>query len=107
MGGHEVELLVAADSRVQTSVLCDGTSLVFVFSQTSSRGDGNNSDMNSLSSDMLDIILQEDSCSATSGSMGSGSNGCRTSSGTSNSGTSKSRESASGTSGSGTGSGLF
>lgn len=86
----------------------NGTSLVFVFSQASSRGDGNNSDMNSLSSDMLDIILQEDSCSATSGSMGSGSNGCRTSaSGTSNSGTSKSRESASGTSGSGTGSGLF
>ncbi|CAG07634.1 unnamed protein product, partial [Tetraodon nigroviridis] len=73
--------------------------------QASSRGDGNNSDINSLSSDMLDIILQEDSCSATSGSMGSGSNGCGTSaSGTSNSGTSKSRESASGTSGSGKGS---
>ncbi|XP_071348620.1 period circadian protein homolog 2 isoform X2 [Trachinotus anak] len=82
--------------------------------QASSRGDGNNSDVNSSSSDMLDIILHEDSCSgtgsATSGSMGSGSNGCGTSaSGTSNSGTSKSRtsasgESASGTSGSGTGS---
>ncbi|XP_041658479.1 period circadian protein homolog 2 isoform X2 [Cheilinus undulatus] len=80
----------------------------------SSRGDGNNSDVNSLSSDMLDIILHEDSCSgtgsATSGSMGSGSNGCGTSaSGTSNSRTSKSRTSASGasasgTSGSGTGS---
>uniref|UniRef100_A0A7N5ZTX9 Period circadian protein homolog 2 n=1 Tax=Anabas testudineus TaxID=64144 RepID=A0A7N5ZTX9_ANATE len=59
-----------------------------------SRGDGNNSDANSSSSDMFDIILQEDSCSgtgsATSESMGSGSNGCRTSaSGTSNSGTSK------------------
>uniref|UniRef100_A0AAQ5Y0M2 Period circadian protein homolog 2 n=1 Tax=Amphiprion ocellaris TaxID=80972 RepID=A0AAQ5Y0M2_AMPOC len=58
-----------------------------------SRGDGNNSDANSSSSDMLDIILQEDSCSgtgsATSGSMGSGSNGC----GTSASGTSKSRTS--------------
>uniref|UniRef100_A0AAQ5YPN6 Period circadian protein homolog 2 n=1 Tax=Amphiprion ocellaris TaxID=80972 RepID=A0AAQ5YPN6_AMPOC len=58
--------------------------------QTSSRGDGNNSDANSSSSDMLDIILQEDSCSgtgsATSGSMGSGSNGCGTSaSGTNNS----------------------
>lgn len=80
---------------------------MFVFSQASSRGDGNNSDLNSLSSDMLDIILQEDSCSATSGSMGSGSNGCGTSaSGTSNSGTSKSRESASGTSGSGTGLGF-
>ncbi|XP_041805937.1 period circadian protein homolog 2 isoform X2 [Chelmon rostratus] len=82
--------------------------------EASSRGDGNNSDINSLSSDMLDIILHEDSCSgtgsATSGSMGSGSNGCGTSaSGTSNSGTSKSRTSgsaasASGTSGSGTGS---
>ncbi|XP_054479590.1 period circadian protein homolog 2 isoform X2 [Anoplopoma fimbria] len=77
--------------------------------EASSRGDGNNSDANSLSSDMLDIILHEDSCSgtgsATSGSIGSGSNGCGTSaSGTSNSGTSKSRTSASGTSGSGTGS---
>ncbi|XP_078119948.1 period circadian protein homolog 2 isoform X4 [Sander vitreus] len=67
-------------------------------------GDGNNSDTNSLSSGMLDIIPDEDSCSgtgsATSGSMGSGSNGCRTSA----SGTSKSRTSASGTSGSGKGS---
>uniref|UniRef100_A0AAQ6IS50 Period circadian protein homolog 2 n=1 Tax=Anabas testudineus TaxID=64144 RepID=A0AAQ6IS50_ANATE len=58
--------------------------------QASSRGDGNNSDANSSSSDMFDIILQEDSCSgtgsATSESMGSGSNGCRTSaSGTNNS----------------------
>lgn len=80
---------------------------MFVFSQASSGGEGNNSDLNSLSSDMLDIILQEDSCSATSGSMGSGSNGCGTSaSGTSNSGTSQSRESASGTSGSGTGLGF-
>uniref|UniRef100_A0A665T7N4 Period circadian protein homolog 2 n=1 Tax=Echeneis naucrates TaxID=173247 RepID=A0A665T7N4_ECHNA len=62
--------------------------------QTSSRGDGNNSDANSSSSDLFDIILHEDSCSgtgsATSESMGSGSNGCGTSaSGTSNSGTSK------------------
>ncbi|XP_076000671.1 period circadian protein homolog 2 isoform X1 [Genypterus blacodes] len=77
--------------------------------QASSPGDGNNSDANSSSSDMLSIILHEDSCSgsgsATSGSMGSGSNGCGTSaSGTSNSGTSKSRTSASGASGSGTGS---
>uniref|UniRef100_UPI0037E79545 period circadian protein homolog 2 isoform X2 n=1 Tax=Semicossyphus pulcher TaxID=241346 RepID=UPI0037E79545 len=75
--------------------------------QASSRGDGNNSDINSSSSDMLDIILHEDSCSgtgsATSGSMGSRSNGCGTSaSGTSNSGTSKSRTSASGASASGT-----
>ncbi|KAL6104575.1 per2 [Pungitius sinensis] len=72
--------------------------------EASSRGDGNNSDANSLSSDMLDIILHEDSCSGTgsltSGSIGSGSNGC----GTSASGTSQSRTSASGTSGSGTGS---
>lgn len=83
--------------------------------QASSRGDGNNSDANSSSSDMLDIILHEDSCSgtgsATSGSMGSRSNGCGTSaSGTSNSGTSKSRTSASGTSASGTsgsGTGLY
>ncbi|KAK9539242.1 hypothetical protein VZT92_004359 [Zoarces viviparus] len=77
--------------------------------EASSRGDGSNSDANSLSSDMLDIILHEDSCSgtgsATSGSIGSGSNGCGTSAGgTSNSGTSQSRTSASGTSGSGTGS---
>ncbi|KAM6919651.1 period circadian protein homolog 2 [Lycodopsis pacificus] len=77
--------------------------------QASSRGDGNNSEANSLSSDMLDIILHEDSCSgtgsATSGSIGSGSNGRGTSAGgTSNSGTSQSRTSPSGTSGSGTGS---
>ncbi|XP_072220541.1 period circadian protein homolog 2 isoform X2 [Leuresthes tenuis] len=69
--------------------------------QRSLHGDGNNSDVNSSSSDMLDIILQEDSCSgtgsATSGSMASGSNGC----GTSASGTSKSRTSASGASASG------
>ncbi|XP_041849305.1 period circadian protein homolog 2 isoform X2 [Melanotaenia boesemani] len=70
--------------------------------QRSLHGYGNNSDANSTSSDMLDIILQEDSCSgtgsATSGSMASGSNGC----GTSASGTSKSRTSASGASASGT-----
>lgn len=64
--------------------------------------EGNNSDVISTSSDMLDIILQEDSCSgtgsATSGSMGSGSNGF----GTSASGMSKSRTSASGASASGT-----
>ncbi|XP_060940065.1 period circadian protein homolog 2 [Limanda limanda] len=77
--------------------------------EASSRGSGNTSDSNSLSSGMLDILLQEDSCSgtgsATSGSMGSGSNGRGTSaSGTSNSRTSGSGGSASGTSGSGTGS---
>ncbi|XP_051943621.1 period circadian protein homolog 2 isoform X2 [Hippocampus zosterae] len=64
--------------------------------QASSRGDGNNSDNNSSSSDMLDIIMQEDSCSgsgsATSGSVRSRSNGC----GTSASGTSNSRASGSG-----------
>ncbi|XP_077378100.1 period circadian protein homolog 2 isoform X2 [Festucalex cinctus] len=74
--------------------------------QASSRGDGNHSDNNSSSSDMLDIILQEDSYSgtgsATSGSMHSRSNGCGTSaSGTSNSRTSNSRTSNSGASGSG------
>ena len=94
--GFEVELLFNA------------AALMLLFSQGNSRGDGNNSDVNSSSSDMLDIILHEDSCSgtgsATSGSMGSGSNGCGTSaSGTSNSGTSKSRTSGSGASGSGTG----
>ncbi|XP_061695077.1 period circadian protein homolog 2 isoform X2 [Syngnathoides biaculeatus] len=78
-------------------------------SEGSSRGDSNNSDNNSSSSDMLDIILQEDSCSgtgsATSGSMHSRSNGCGTSaSGTSNSRTSNSGASGSGISGSGTGS---
>uniref|UniRef100_A0A3Q3XLK0 Period circadian protein homolog 2 n=1 Tax=Mola mola TaxID=94237 RepID=A0A3Q3XLK0_MOLML len=66
--------------------------------KASSHGDGNNSDINSLSSDMLEIILHEDSCSgtgsATSGSMGSGSNGSgTTASRMSNSGTSKSRTS--------------
>ncbi|XP_051943622.1 period circadian protein homolog 2 isoform X3 [Hippocampus zosterae] len=65
-------------------------------SEASSRGDGNNSDNNSSSSDMLDIIMQEDSCSgsgsATSGSVRSRSNGC----GTSASGTSNSRASGSG-----------
>ncbi|XP_027876569.1 period circadian protein homolog 2-like isoform X2 [Xiphophorus couchianus] len=59
--------------------------------------EGNNSDVISTSSDMLDIILQEDSCSATSGSMGSGSNGF----GTSASRMSKSRTSASSASASG------
>lgn len=112
VGARGAQLLAAAHSRIRSSVhsiICvNGTLLMFVFSQASSRGDGNNSDINSLSSDMLDIILHEDSCSATSGSMGSGSNGCGTSaSGTSNSGTSKSRESASGTSGSATGLGAF
>nr|XP_046263873.1 period circadian protein homolog 2 isoform X2 [Scatophagus argus] len=99
-----------------TSCVCERLSWDKVFSrlracskEASSRGDGNNSDANSSSSDMLDIILHEDSCSgsgsATSGSMGSGFNGCGTSaSGTSNSGTSKSRTSGSGASGSGTGS---
>ncbi|XP_030608629.1 period circadian protein homolog 2 isoform X2 [Archocentrus centrarchus] len=63
--------------------------------QTSSHGDCNNSDANSSSSDMLNIILQEDSFSGT-GSATSGSMGYRTSaSGMSNSGTSEGRTSAS------------
>ncbi|XP_045062211.1 period circadian protein homolog 2 isoform X3 [Coregonus clupeaformis] len=80
-------------------------------------GDGNHSDVNSSSSDLLDILLHSDSrsgtSSATSGSMGSSSNGCGTSARTSNSGmsnnsgmlgcrTSASGTSASGVSGSGT-----
>ncbi|XP_019734543.1 period circadian protein homolog 2 isoform X3 [Hippocampus comes] len=73
-----------------------GTPQAKELNQASSRGDCNNSDNNSSSSDMLDIILQEDSCSgsgsATSGSVRSRSNGC----GTSASGTSNSRASASG-----------
>lgn len=101
------------DPSNEVKFLFNGNTLIlfaffFFFLQASSPGDENNSDANSLSSDMLSIILHEDSCSgsgsATSGSMGSGSNGCGTSaSGTSNSGTSKSRTSASGASGSGTG----
>lgn len=103
VGAHGAPPLAASLRPIQCSSVdrVNGTWRMFVFWQASPRGDGNNSD--SLSSDMLDIILHEDSCSATSGSMGSGSNGC----GTSNSGTSKSRESASGTSGSGTGFGAF
>lgn len=109
------EVLQSVGQNYEVKLLFNGTALMFLFSQASSRGDGNNSDVNSSSSDMLDIILHEDSCSgtgsATSGSMGSGSNGCGTSaSGTSNSGTSKSRTSGSGTSASGTsgsGTGLF
>uniref|UniRef100_A0A8C4DEF6 Period circadian protein homolog 2 n=1 Tax=Dicentrarchus labrax TaxID=13489 RepID=A0A8C4DEF6_DICLA len=90
------EVLQSAGQSYEVKLLFNGTALMFLFLQASSRGDGNNSDVNSSSSDMLDIILHEDSCSgtgsATSGSMGSGSNGCGTSaSGTSNSGTSKSR----------------
>nr|XP_015812393.2 period circadian protein homolog 2 isoform X2 [Nothobranchius furzeri] len=94
-----------------TSSVCEGLSWDKVWSrvgafskQRSSRDETNISDAISTSSDMLDIILQEDSYSgtgsATSGSMGSGSNGC----GTSASGISKSRTSASGTSGSFSGS---
>ncbi|XP_014880303.1 period circadian protein homolog 2-like isoform X1 [Poecilia latipinna] len=86
-----------------TSCVCERLSWDKVWSRlgagSKERSDeGNNSDVISTSSDMLDIILQEDSCSgtgsATSGSMGSGSNGF----GTSASGKSKSRTSASGAS---------
>lgn len=74
--------------------------LQYLFLQTSSQCDANNSDANSSSSDMLNIILQEDSFSGT-GSATSGSMGYRTSaSGTSNSGTSEGRTSASRVSGS-------
>ncbi|XP_055084537.1 period circadian protein homolog 2 isoform X2 [Periophthalmus magnuspinnatus] len=96
---------------VDTSCVCERLSwdklcsrLGALSYEISSRGDGNNSDANSSSSDMFDVILHEDSCSgtgsATSGSMGSASNGCGTSSGTSNSRTSASGGSASGISGS-------
>ncbi|XP_075953885.1 period circadian protein homolog 2 [Anarhichas minor] len=93
------EVLQSAGQSYEVKLLFHSVAFMFVFLQASSRGDGNNSDANSLSSDMLDIILHEDSCSgtgsATSGSIGSGSNGCGTSaSGTSNSGTSQSRTSA-------------
>ncbi|XP_012706715.2 period circadian protein homolog 2 isoform X1 [Fundulus heteroclitus] len=90
-----------------TSCVCERLSWDKVWSRlgacSKERSDeGNHSDVISTSSDMLDIILQEDSCSgtgsATSGSMGSGSNGF----GTSGSGMSKSRTSASGASASGT-----
>uniref|UniRef100_A0A6Q2XC78 Period circadian protein homolog 2 n=1 Tax=Esox lucius TaxID=8010 RepID=A0A6Q2XC78_ESOLU len=60
--------------------------------QVNSPGDSNQSDANSSSSDLLDILLHSDShsgtSSATSGSMGSRSNGCGISARTSNSRTS-------------------
>ncbi|KAM6948313.1 period circadian protein homolog 2 [Aplochiton taeniatus] len=94
-------------SLQDTHCACEGLSWDKVYSRMTSFGkeshspeDGNHSDANTSSSDMLDILLQEDTGSATSGSMGSHSNGC----GTSNSRTSASGASASGTSGSGTGS---
>ncbi|KAJ8274591.1 hypothetical protein COCON_G00092160 [Conger conger] len=60
--------------------------------EAGSHSDGHHSDANSTLSDLMDILLQEDSRSgtgsATSGSLGSGSNGCGTfASGTSGSGT--------------------
>uniref|UniRef100_A0A3P8XP44 Period circadian protein homolog 2 n=1 Tax=Esox lucius TaxID=8010 RepID=A0A3P8XP44_ESOLU len=62
-----------------------------------SPGDSNQSDANSSSSDLLDILLHSDShsgtSSATSGSMGSRSNGCGISARTSNSRTSNNRSS--------------
>uniref|UniRef100_A0A665T7Q3 Period circadian protein homolog 2 n=1 Tax=Echeneis naucrates TaxID=173247 RepID=A0A665T7Q3_ECHNA len=93
-----LELELSVDKQDNTVLVSagQGTNVSEREKATSSRGDGNNSDANSSSSDLFDIILHEDSCSgtgsATSESMGSGSNGCGTSaSGTSNSGTSKSR----------------
>ncbi|KAM9460124.1 period circadian protein homolog 2-like isoform 4-T4 [Salvelinus alpinus] len=85
--------------------------------EVGSPGNGNHSDVNSSSNDLLDILLHSDSrsgtSSGTSGSMGFSSNGCATSARTSNSGmsnkggtlgcrTSAIGESASGVSGSGT-----
>uniref|UniRef100_A0AAY5K4U1 Period circadian protein homolog 2 n=1 Tax=Esox lucius TaxID=8010 RepID=A0AAY5K4U1_ESOLU len=65
--------------------------------QVNSPGDSNQSDANSSSSDLLDILLHSDShsgtSSATSGSMGSRSNGCGISARTSNSRTSNNRSS--------------
>uniref|UniRef100_A0A673CEY8 Period circadian protein homolog 2 n=1 Tax=Sphaeramia orbicularis TaxID=375764 RepID=A0A673CEY8_9TELE len=98
------DVMIAIPSMAELWFVIQQNVVKFLFLsmlQVSSHGDGNNSDANSSSSDMLDIILHEDSCSgtgsATSGSMAS--NGCGTSaSGTSNSGTSKSRTSGSGTS---------
>ncbi|XP_010882302.3 period circadian protein homolog 2 isoform X1 [Esox lucius] len=96
-----------------------GTRLRCCSDEVNSPGDSNQSDANSSSSDLLDILLHSDShsgtSSATSGSMGSRSNGCGISARTSNSrtsnnsGTSGCRTAASGTSasagsGSGTGS---
>ncbi|CDQ70870.1 unnamed protein product [Oncorhynchus mykiss] len=93
------------------SMVCQAMEKVKELQQVGSPGNGNHSDVNSSSSDLLDILLHSDSrsgiSSGTSGSMGFSSNGCGTSARTSNSRMSNSRTlgcgtSASGVSGSGT-----
>ncbi|KAK9520502.1 hypothetical protein VZT92_020384 [Zoarces viviparus] len=75
-----------------------GTAKTENHQQEESPGDGAQSDGNSSSCDLLDILLQEDSHSATSGSMGSGSGSGCNGSGTSASGASGSRTGSSNTS---------
>ncbi|XP_064794858.1 period circadian protein homolog 2 isoform X2 [Oncorhynchus masou masou] len=94
------------------SMVCQAMEKVKEFQQVGSPGNGNHSDINSSSSDLLDILLHSDSrsgtSSGTSGSMGFSSNGCGTSARTSNRGMSNNNRtlgcgtSASGVSGSGT-----
>nr|XP_029498338.1 period circadian protein homolog 2-like isoform X2 [Oncorhynchus nerka] len=94
------------------SMVCQAMEKVKELQQVGSPGNGNHSDINSSSSDLLDILLHSDSrsgtSSGTSGSMGFRSNGCGTSARTSNSRMSNNSRtlgcgtSASGVSGSGT-----
>ncbi|XP_070988448.1 period circadian protein homolog 2-like isoform X3 [Oncorhynchus clarkii lewisi] len=94
------------------SMVCQAMEKVKELQQVGSPGNGNHSDVNSSSSDLLDILLHSDSrsgiSSGTSGSMGFSSNGCGTSARTSNSRMSNNSRtlgcgtSASGVSGSGT-----
>ncbi|XP_052333013.1 period circadian protein homolog 2 isoform X3 [Oncorhynchus keta] len=94
------------------SMVCQAMEKVKELQQVGSPGNGNHSDVNSSSSDLLDILLHSDSrsgtSSGTSGSMGFSSNACGTSARTSNSRMSNNSRtlgcgtSASGVSGSGT-----
>ncbi|XP_024291233.1 period circadian protein homolog 2-like isoform X2 [Oncorhynchus tshawytscha] len=94
------------------SMVCQAMEKVKELQQVGSPGNGNHSDVNSSSGDLLDILLHSDFCSGTSsgtsGSMGFSSNGCGTSARTSNSRMSNNSRtlgcgtSASGVSGSGT-----
>uniref|UniRef100_A0A7N8X3X8 Period circadian protein homolog 2 n=1 Tax=Mastacembelus armatus TaxID=205130 RepID=A0A7N8X3X8_9TELE len=83
-----LELELSVDRQDSTTLSVGGQGNNTAERERGASGDGNNSDANSSSSDMLDIILHEDSYSgtgsATSGSMGSGSNGCTTSASGSN-----------------------
>uniref|UniRef100_A0A8K9VAY5 Period circadian protein homolog 2 n=1 Tax=Oncorhynchus mykiss TaxID=8022 RepID=A0A8K9VAY5_ONCMY len=69
------------------SMVCQAMEKVKELQQVGSPGNGNHSDVNSSSSDLLDILLHSDSrsgiSSGTSGSMGFSSNGCGTSARTS------------------------